>query len=47
MRSDLVRALEKTLAEAQQPHAMSDEERQRLAVQLGIACCLTFAPRSL
>ncbi|MET9470490.1 MULTISPECIES: hypothetical protein [unclassified Streptomyces] len=47
VRSDLVRALDKTLAEALTPHTMSDDERQRIAVQLGIACCLTFAPRSL
>ncbi|MFJ4739104.1 hypothetical protein [Streptomyces sp. NPDC088775] len=45
VRADLVRALEKTLEET--TRRTSGGRRRRIAVQLGIAACLTFAPRSL
>lgn len=45
VRADLVRALEKTLVEA--GRRTSEARRRRMAVQLGITACLTFAPRSL
>ncbi|MFC4498495.1 MULTISPECIES: hypothetical protein [Streptomyces] len=45
VRADLVRALEKTLEET--GRRTSEAKRRRMAVQLGIAACLTFAPRSL
>ncbi|WP_328749341.1 MULTISPECIES: hypothetical protein [unclassified Streptomyces] len=45
VRADLVHALEKTLDET--GRRTREAKRRRLAVQLGIAACLTFAPRSL
>ncbi|MEV8399259.1 hypothetical protein [Streptomyces niveus] len=45
VRSDLVLALEKTLQES--APRVREKDRQQVSVQLGIAACLTFAPRSL
>ncbi|MFD9815161.1 hypothetical protein [Streptomyces sp. NPDC059080] len=45
VRSDLVRALEKSLSE--NDSSPDGTERRRTAVRLGISACLVFAPRRL